>query len=69
MVRPREIEAADFKARCLETVKEVERLRTEVVITRHGKPVARLIPAQDRAPFCGSLRGMILEERDLISPI
>ncbi len=70
MVRPREIGAADFKARCLEIVDEVERLGTEVVITRHRKPVARLVPVQDGSTsFCGSLKGLILEEGDLISPI
>ncbi|HLY01284.1 MAG TPA: type II toxin-antitoxin system Phd/YefM family antitoxin [Candidatus Cybelea sp.] len=70
MAAPREIGAADFKARCLEIIDEVERLGTEVVITRHRKPVARLVPVQDGSTsFCGSLRGMILEEGDLISPI
>jgi prevent-host-death family protein len=70
MVAPREIGAADFKARCLEIIDEVERLGTEVVITRHRKPVARLVPVQDGSTsFCGSLKGLILEEGDLISPI
>jgi prevent-host-death family protein len=70
MVAAREIGAADFKARCLEIIDEVERLGTEVVITRHRKPVARLVPVQDGTrSFCGSLSGMILEEGDLISPI
>lgn len=70
MVQPREIGAADFKARCLELVEEVERLGTELVITRHRKPVARLVPIrQESASFCGSLKGMVLYEGDLISPI
>jgi prevent-host-death family protein len=70
MVKPREIAAADFKASCYEIVREVERLGTEVVITRQGKPVARLVPVQHaRVAFCGSLQGMILEEHDLISPV
>jgi prevent-host-death family protein len=70
MVRPREVGAADFKARCLEIIDEVERLGTEVVITRHRKPVARLVPVQDGSTsFCGSLKGMVLEERDVTSPV
>ena len=70
MVRPREIGAADFKARCLEIIDEVERLGSEVVITRHRKPVARLVPVEgEGAPFCGSLKGLVLEERDVMSPI
>jgi prevent-host-death family protein len=61
MTSPREIGAAEFKARCLEIIDEVERLSTEVVITRHRKPVARLIPVSDESTsFCGSLKGMVL---------
>lgn len=70
MIRPREIGAAEFKMRCLEVVDEVERLGSEVVITRHRKPVARLVPIRsESALFCGSLKGMVLEERDVTSEI
>jgi prevent-host-death family protein len=70
MVKPREIAAADFKARCREIMREVECLGKEVVILKQGKPVARLVPVQyGSAAFCGSLKGMVLEEHDLISPV
>jgi prevent-host-death family protein len=70
MLGPREIGAAEFKARCLEVMDEVERLGVEVVITKHRKPVARLVPVRSRAgSFCGSMPGSILTEGDLISPI
>ena len=70
MGEPREIGAAEFKARCLELMDEVERLGTEIVITRHRKPVARLVSVRGSAVgFCGSLEGMVLDERDLVSPI
>jgi prevent-host-death family protein len=70
MVQPREVGAAEFKARCLEIVDEVARLGTEVVITKHRKPIARLLPVEEvRSSFYGSLKGMILEEGDLISPL
>jgi antitoxin (DNA-binding transcriptional repressor) of toxin-antitoxin stability system len=39
MLAPREVGAAEFKARSLELMSEVERLGTEIVITRHRKPV------------------------------
>lgn len=70
MLRPREIGAAEFKARCLELMSEVERLGTEIVITRHRKPVARLVPARG-APgrFCGALAGLVIAETDLLTPI
>jgi len=68
--QPREIGAAEFKARCLEIMDEVERLGTEITITKHRRPVARLVPVtSQRGPFCGSLRGVVLSERDLVAPI
>lgn len=69
MLQPREIGAAEFKARCLELMDEVERLGTEILITKHRRPVARLVPAQtETARLCGSLSGLVLEEGDLVSP-
>ncbi|MBV8155741.1 MAG: type II toxin-antitoxin system Phd/YefM family antitoxin [Candidatus Eremiobacteraeota bacterium] len=70
LLRSREIGAADFKARCLEVIDEVEKTNVEVVITRHRRPVARLVPIASASPqFCGSLRGTILSAGDLIAPI
>jgi len=70
MLESREIPATEFKARCLEIMDEVERLGVEVVITKHRRPVARLAPivAPRGAPH-GFLRGSILYEGDIISPI
>jgi prevent-host-death family protein len=68
--RPREVGAAEFKARCLQFMSEVERLGTEIVITRHRKPIARLVPAHaGTSQFYGCLKGMILWEGDVVSPI
>jgi prevent-host-death family protein len=69
-LKPREVGAAEFKARCLELLSEVERLGVEIIITKHRKPVARLGPAPATSRrFCGSLAGMIEWEGDLLSPI
>jgi prevent-host-death family protein len=51
---PRSINASDFKARCLRVLDDVQATRVEVVITKRGKPVARLSPV---GPARGSLRG------------
>jgi prevent-host-death family protein len=70
MAAPHEVGAAEFKARCLQIVEEVERSGSEVVITRHRKPVARLVPIRDESgAFCGALTGMVTGQRDVISPI
>jgi len=36
--------AGAFKANCLAVMDEVKRKRESVVITKHGKPVAKLVP-------------------------
>ena len=48
------IDASEFKARCLRVLDEVQATGREVVITRRGKPVARLAPI---GPARTSLRG------------
>lgn len=38
------IGAGDFKARCLALLDEVAGRRTEIVVTKRGVPVARVVP-------------------------
>ena len=54
----RTIPAAKFKAQCLALL---DRVSPEgVVITKHGKPVAKLIPiGTESAALIGSLRGKL----------
>jgi prevent-host-death family protein len=68
LLQAREIGAAEFKARCLEIMDEVERSGLEVVITKHRRAVARLVPIENEQSFYGSLRGAVLWAGDLISP-
>ncbi|MBV8725815.1 MAG: type II toxin-antitoxin system Phd/YefM family antitoxin [Candidatus Eremiobacteraeota bacterium] len=70
MLKPRTVGAAEFKAQCLELMAEVERSGGEIIITRHRKPVARLMPIRSTAPrVFGALAGMVIAEKDLVSPI
>ncbi|MGB5134899.1 MAG: type II toxin-antitoxin system Phd/YefM family antitoxin [Prochlorococcaceae cyanobacterium] len=39
-----DISVTEFRARCLELIRQVESGGEVVEITRHGKPVARLMP-------------------------
>ena len=36
--------AAEFKARCLQIMDQVNETGAEVTITKHGHPVAKLVP-------------------------
>lgn len=59
------IPAGEFKARCLALLDLVSETGEELVVTKRGKPVARLLPVE--AP--PGLRGSVVWEGDLISPI
>lgn len=63
------IGAGDFKARCLQLLDNVAEHREPLVITKRGKPVARLIPMPPDTPLFGALAGSVLEETDLLAPI
>jgi prevent-host-death family protein len=45
-----EVGAARFKATCLELMDRVSEKRETYVITKHGRPVAKLVPADPVAP-------------------
>ncbi len=38
--------AAKFKAHCLAVIDEVQAKREPVLLTKHGKPVAKLVPLE-----------------------
>jgi len=40
------ISASEFRERCLQLMDQVRRERIEVVITKHDRPVAKLVPAE-----------------------
>ncbi len=66
-----EIGAAEFKAKCLQLLDEIsERKRDAIVITKRGKPVARLAPIDDGAGMIyGALKGLAKIEGDLTEPL
>lgn len=64
------IPAGEFKAKCLKVIDEVQRLRMQVVITKHGKPVAKLVPLDEQAEsFIGSMKGTMEIIGDIVAPL
>jgi prevent-host-death family protein len=63
------IPAGEFKAKCLKLLDEVAEKRETLVITKHGKPVAQLVPMPARENIVGSMKGGVLWMGDIISPI
>jgi prevent-host-death family protein len=64
------VSAAEFKTHCLQLMDRVQQERTEVVVTRYGRPVARLVPyeAEEAVSPFGVLRGTVTFHGDLVAP-
>ena len=67
----RHVAAAEFKANCLRLMDEVARERRPIIITKRGKPVAKLVPVEEQEPIdlFGRMAGTIKICGDIISPI
>lgn len=67
---PRRVKASEFKATCLRLMDELAENGGEIVITKHGRPVARLTAFHDRPPsLFGIDEGKLRITGDIMSPI
>lgn len=64
----RTIKASQFKAECLGLLDEVAETGQELVITKRGRPVARVAPMEDAPSLRGSVRFLVSDE-ELIAPL
>lgn len=63
------IGAGEFKAKCLQLLDDVAEKRGTLVITKHGRPVAKLVPVESEQRLFGALKGSVVEEKDIVSPV
>ena len=63
------IPAGEFKAKCLQLLDAVAASGAPLIITKRGRPVARLVPMPANAPLFGAMRGSVKSQRDLVAPI
>ncbi|MGA9641116.1 MAG: type II toxin-antitoxin system Phd/YefM family antitoxin [Terriglobales bacterium] len=64
------IAAGKFKARCLTLMDDVQATRQPILITKRGKPVAKLVPvANEKDHWIGRLDGVFKVVGDIESPI
>ena len=64
--------AGEFKVHCLKVMDEVQSKRQAVLITKRGKPVAKLVPVeQEKDDIFGFFKGKGTVEikGDIVSPI
>ena len=64
------MKASEFKARCLKLMDEVAETGKEIVITKNGRPVSRLVPYLERPKtLFGIDRGKLEILGDIVDPI
>jgi antitoxin (DNA-binding transcriptional repressor) of toxin-antitoxin stability system len=64
-----EVKAGVFKDTCLQLLDQVHDQEIEVVVTKRGEIVARVIPPDARAPSAfGFMRGTLLAYEDIVAP-
>lgn len=62
-----EIGASEFKARCLALLDRVAESRAEYLVTKRGRPVARVVPVDEPRPLEGSVQILVEREEDWFS--
>ena len=65
--KPRVVPAGEFKAKCLALFDEVETRGRSFVVTKRGRPVARVVPLSTGKR--SSLLGSLLRDEDLLEPV
>jgi prevent-host-death family protein len=63
----RYVTAREFKAKCQSLLDEVAVTGLCIVVTKRGKPIAKIVPVDDEES--SSLGGSVLWEKDVVSPV
>lgn len=63
------IGAGDFKVKCLRLIDDVAAKHQSLVITKRGRPVARLVPVVPQKPLFGLMAGSVRDEEDIVAPV
>jgi prevent-host-death family protein len=63
----RSIAASEFKAKCLEILDRVAREGSACVVTKRGRPVAKVVPIEEAKPR--SLRRSVTYLADIVGPV
>jgi prevent-host-death family protein len=66
-----EIAISEFKAKCLALIEEVNKTKQPIRITRHGKPIAEVVPSspERKRRKLGSMSGTVKILGDIVSPV
>ena len=65
------IGVSQFKTHAVKILDQIAKTHEEIIITKHGKPVAQIIPYRNNSknPVPGKLADSLIFEKDIISPL
>ena len=66
------IAVSEFKAKCLKLIDQLSQTRDPIILTKRGKPVAKLVPADSEASdsaLFGYMAGSATISGDIVSPV
>lgn len=65
-----ELPATEFKAKCLAYLDQVAQTHASITLTKHGRPVAKLVPVDETEPVIfGRLAGTVQVIGDIVNPL
>jgi len=66
----KQIAAGQFKAQCLAIMDQVSKSGEPILVTKHGKPVVKLVPAEERGDdIFNYMAGKVKILGDIVGPI
>ena len=67
----RDIPISQLKSKCSRLIEEVYKTRQPLRITRHGRPLAEIVPLTPRRKrkFLGGMEGTAIILGDIVSPV
>jgi prevent-host-death family protein len=66
----KQIPAGEFKAQCLSIMDQVSQTGEPIVVTKHGKPVVKLVPAENRVDdIFDYMAGKAKVAGDIVGPV
>lgn len=70
MITKKTIAAGKFKATCLALLDEVQTGGEEIVVTKYGKPVAKVVPVDPAGTErFNKLKGSVIIKEDIVAPL
>lgn len=62
------VPAGQFKAQCLSLLERVRQSRRPIIVTKHGRPVAKVVPLRaERRPILGFSKGTVRILGDIVA--